>query len=82
MKAALDKAGITNQDDALGTQIEKFLDKGINISPFPVGEGGNIMPGLDNHSMGTMFEELVRCFNEDNLTKKPANTGHRAMPCA
>jgi len=66
MKAALDKAGITNQDDVLGTQIEKFLDKGINISPFPVGEGGNIMPGLDNHSMGTMFEELVRCFNEDN----------------
>jgi type I restriction enzyme M protein len=52
--------------DALGTLIEKFLDKDINISPFPVGEGGNIMPGLDNHSMGTMFEELVRRFNEDN----------------
>ena len=52
--------------DALGTLIEKFLDKDINISPFPVGEGGNILPGLDNHSMGTMFEELVRRFNEDN----------------
>jgi type I restriction enzyme M protein len=48
--------------DALGLLIEKFLDKDINISPFPVGD----MPGLDNHSMGTMFEELVRRFNEDN----------------
>ncbi|MFN8705590.1 MAG: class I SAM-dependent DNA methyltransferase, partial [Planctomyces sp.] len=41
---------------------EKFLDKDINLSPQPVGD----MPGLDNHSMGTMFEELVRRFNEDN----------------
>ena len=48
--------------DAIGMLIEKFLDKDINISPFAVGE----MPGLDNHSMGTMFEELVRRFNEDN----------------
>jgi len=48
--------------DALGMLIEKFLDKDINISPFAVGE----MPGLDNHSMGTLFEELVRRFNEDN----------------
>ncbi|TKB23752.1 SAM-dependent DNA methyltransferase [Desulfopila sp. IMCC35006] len=48
--------------DVLGTLIEKFLDEGINLSPQPVGE----MPGLDNHSMGTMFEELVRRFNEDN----------------
>ena len=48
--------------DALGQLIEKFLDRDINISPFAVGD----KPGLDNHSMGTMFEELVRRFNEDN----------------
>jgi type I restriction enzyme M protein len=48
--------------DALGQLIEKFLDKDINISPYAVGD----LPGLDNHSMGTMFEELVRRFNEDN----------------
>ena len=48
--------------DALSQLIEKFLDKDINLSPQPVGE----MPGLDNHSMGTLFEELVRRFNEDN----------------
>lgn len=48
--------------DALGMLIEKFLDKDINLSPQPVGD----LPGLDNHSMGTMFEELVRRFNEEN----------------
>jgi type I restriction enzyme M protein len=48
--------------DALGQLIEKFLDKDINISPNAVGD----LPALDNHSMGTMFEELVRRFNEDN----------------
>lgn len=48
--------------DALGLLIEKFLDKDINLSPHPVGN----LPALDNHSMGTMFEELVRRFNEDN----------------
>jgi type I restriction enzyme M protein len=48
--------------DALGQLIEKFLDKDINIGPYPVGD----LPGLDNHSMGTMFEELVRRFNEEN----------------
>ncbi|MDZ4859580.1 MAG: class I SAM-dependent DNA methyltransferase [Candidatus Hydrogenedentes bacterium] len=48
--------------DALGQLIEKFLDKDINLSPYPAGN----LPGLDNHSMGTMFEELVRRFNEDN----------------
>jgi type I restriction enzyme M protein len=48
--------------DALGQLIEKFLDKDINLGPQPVGD----LPGLDNHSMGTMFEELVRRFNEEN----------------
>ena len=48
--------------DVLGQLIEKFLDKDINLSPQPLGD----LPGLDNHSMGTMFEELVRRFNEDN----------------
>jgi len=48
--------------DALGQLIEKFLDKDINLSPDPVGN----QPGLDNHSMGTMFEELVLRFNQDN----------------
>ena len=58
----LSKAG------ALGTLIEKFLEPAINLSPNPVmnGDGSVKHPGLDNHAMGTLFEELVRRFNEDN----------------
>ncbi len=54
--------------DALGTLIEKFLDPSINLSPQPVlnGNGAVKHPGLDNHAMGTIFEELVRRFNEEN----------------
>jgi type I restriction enzyme M protein len=54
--------------DALGTLIEKFLDPGINLSPTPVMNGNSTVrqPGLDNHAMGTIFEELVRRFNEEN----------------
>ncbi|MBV9995470.1 MAG: SAM-dependent DNA methyltransferase [Caulobacteraceae bacterium] len=54
--------------DALGTLIEKFLDPAINLSPNPVknGDGSVKLPGLDNHAMGTLFEELVRRFNEEN----------------
>ncbi|MBK7251659.1 MAG: SAM-dependent DNA methyltransferase [Gammaproteobacteria bacterium] len=42
--------------DALGTLIEKLLSPDIDLSP----------RGLDNHGMGTVFEELVRRFNEEN----------------
>jgi type I restriction enzyme M protein len=54
--------------DALGTLIEKFLDPSINVSPNPVlnSDGSQKQPGLDNHAMGTIFEELVRRFNEEN----------------
>jgi type I restriction enzyme M protein len=54
--------------DALGTLIEKLLAPDINLSPNPVlnGDGSTKHPGLDNHAMGTIFEELVRRFNEEN----------------
>ncbi len=54
--------------DALGTLIEKLLDPAINLSPDPVynGDGSVKYPGLDNHAMGTIFEELLRRFNEEN----------------
>jgi type I restriction enzyme M protein len=54
--------------DALGTLIEKFLDPGLNLSPNPVlnADGSVKHKGLDNHAMGTIFEELVRRFNEEN----------------
>ena len=54
--------------DVLGTLIEKLLSPDINLSPNPVmkGDGSVKHPGLDNHGMGTVFEELVRRFNEEN----------------
>ena len=54
--------------DALGTLIEKFLSPDVNLSPHLVlhGDGSIKQPGLDNHAMGTIFEELVRRFNEEN----------------
>jgi len=54
--------------DAIGSLIEKFLSPAINLSPTPVlnGDGSVKHPALDNHGMGTVFEELVRRFNEDN----------------
>lgn len=54
--------------DKLGTLIEKFLSPDINLSPNPVINSDNSVthPGLDNHAMGTIFEELVRRFNEEN----------------
>ena len=54
--------------DALGSLIEKLTSPDINLSPDPVKDaGGNIKhDGLDNHGMGSIFEELVRRFNEEN----------------
>ena len=57
-----------SKSDALGTLINKFLSPDINLSPNPVKnpDGSVKHPGLDNHAMGTIFEELVRRFNEEN----------------
>ena len=54
--------------DALGALIERLTSPAVNLSPNPTkDDDGNIkMPGLDNHGMGTIFEELVRRFNEEN----------------
>ena len=54
--------------DALGTLIEKLTAPDINLSPAPVlnPDGSVKHPGLDNHGMGSIFEELVRRFNEEN----------------
>ena len=64
----LDKFKFRNQIDTmieadiLGAVIQKFISKDINLSPKRCGN----LPGLDNHAMGTIFEELVRRFNEAN----------------
>src|SRR6202162_4080793 len=70
----LDKFKFRNQiqtlvdADILGSLIEKFLDNSINLGPLPVlnTDGSERIAGLDNHAMGTIFEELIRRFNEEN----------------
>ncbi len=74
VQEVLDKFKFRNQiptlieADVLGFLIEKFLDPAVNLSPKPVlhQDGSTRLPGLDNHSMGTIFEELIRRFNEEN----------------
>ena len=57
-----------SRGDALGMLIEKLTSPDVNLSPEPVKDTkGNIVhAGLDNHGMGSIFEELVRRFNEEN----------------
>lgn len=54
--------------ERLGSIIDKFTDSSINLSIKPVldDKGKEILPALDNHLMGTLFEELLRKFNEEN----------------
>ena len=76
MQEILEKFKFRNQIDTmieadiLGAVIEKFISSDINLSPNPVykDEEKTILkhPGLDNHGMGTIFEELIRKFNEEN----------------
>ncbi len=56
--------------DILGAVIQKFISPDINLSPNPIYKDDEKtivrLPGLDNHGMGTIFEELIRKFNEEN----------------
>ncbi|MBR4558103.1 MAG: SAM-dependent DNA methyltransferase [Fibrobacter sp.] len=51
----------------LGSILEKFTDKSINLGILPTKDasGKETLPGVDNHMMGTVFEELLRRFNEE-----------------
>ena len=72
----LDKFKFRNQIDTmveadiLGAVIEKFVSSTINLSPKPIYTDDTMqavkLPALDNHGMGTVFEELIRKFNEEN----------------
>ncbi len=70
----LEKFKFRNQIDTmieaniLGAIIEKFVSRNINLSVDPVlDDNGDIrIPALDNHTMGVIFEELIRKFNEEN----------------
>ena len=76
VKEILEKFKFRNQIDTLIEAdiliavIEKFISPDINLSPNPIYKDAEHTilkhPGLDNHGMGTIFEELVRKFNEAN----------------
>ncbi|MGN8858227.1 type I restriction-modification system subunit M [Catenibacterium mitsuokai] len=59
-----------SEHDILGILITKFTDPSINLSNRTVKDGsGKDLPSLDNHAMGTVFEEVIRKFNEEtNVT--------------
>ena len=56
--------------DILGLLISKFTDPSVNLSSRPVTNAAGVtLPALDNHTMGTVFEEVIRKFNEEtNIT--------------
>ena len=64
------KQQVDNLSDAgrLGSLIEKFTDDSINLGINPILDknGNERLPGVDNHTMGTLFEQLLRKFNEEN----------------
>lgn len=60
-----------SEQDRLGLLIEKFVDPSINLSNKPVlnEDDTEKLEALDNHTMGTLFEEVIRMFNEQtNVT--------------
>lgn len=60
-----------SEQDRLGLLIEKFVDPRYNLSNQAVlNEDGSVrIEALDNHTMGTLFEEVIRMFNEEtNVT--------------
>lgn len=52
----------------LRSVLEKFTDSSINLGVNPIldADGNELLPGVDNHTMGTLFEQLLRKFNEEN----------------
>ena len=52
----------------LDALIERFLTPTVNFSPNPIPNEDETVriAGLDNHAMGSIFEDLIRRFNEEN----------------
>lgn len=52
----------------------------MNLSNRPIydAKGNLVQPALDNHTMGTVFEEVIRKFNEEtNITDEITDTRFR-----
>lgn len=61
------KARKLADNDRLLSMIERVTDPRINLTDQDQKDpDGLILPALTNHGMGTVFEELLRRFNEEN----------------
>jgi len=61
------KARKLADNDRLLSMIERITDPRINLTDQDQKDpDGLILPALTNHGMGTVFEELLRRFNEEN----------------
>ena len=61
------KARKLADNDRLLSMIERITDPRINLTDQDQRDpDGLILPALTNHGMGTVFEELLRKFNEEN----------------
>jgi type I restriction enzyme M protein len=67
--------------DALGSLIDKLASPEINLTPDPVknADGSVKHSDLDHQGTGSVFEELVRRFTEEN-NEEAAITGRHATP--
>ena len=70
--------------DILGSVISKFVSGSINLSPRPELDidGSVKLPGLDNHAMGIIFEELIRRFNHIFRVRRRKRHRRYADRCA
>lgn len=74
VREIIERFGFMQQLDKLDSKglldmvLEKFTSREVNFSPLPVvdEQGRERLPGMSNHDMGYVFEELLRKFNEDN----------------
>ena len=61
------KAEKLANNDRLLSMIERITDPRINLTDKPASDPEGLpLPPLTNHGMGTVFEELLRRFNEEN----------------
>ncbi|MFO0562453.1 MAG: class I SAM-dependent DNA methyltransferase [Polyangiales bacterium] len=74
VREIIQRFGFMQQLDKLDSKglldlvLEKFTSREVNFSPNPVvdEQGRERLPGMSNHDMGYVFEELLRKFNEEN----------------
>ncbi len=66
LRALVEQLDLHPKDRRAKESLAEALAGDLNPKPVRNGDGSIKHPGLDNHAMGTIFEELICRFNEDN----------------